>query len=286
MSAYAHPHVLVSTQWVADHLNDPHVRVLEVGWDTSEYASGHIPGAIGLGFADLHQPNSLDILTKPQIESLLSNAGVANTNTVVLYGGLNNIVAALAFWTLKFYEYVDVRLLDGGRQNWIADGRELTTETPIVQPTAYVAQEPNGNLRADHELIIKAIGQPGYTLVDARSVAMYIGEDTSDAERGGHIPTAVNVPANFIVDDEGNFQGWQTPTTREDGTFKPVEELRSLVSEYGISQDNTVITYCVRGGLSSHLWFVLTQLLGYPNVREYDRSWIEWGNLRDAPVER
>jgi thiosulfate/3-mercaptopyruvate sulfurtransferase len=226
------------------------------------------------------------MLTKPQIETLLSNAGVANTDTLILYGGLNNLVAAFVFWTLKLYGHTNVRLLDGGRQKWVAEGRALTTATPVMQSTAYVAQEPNWNLRADHELIAKAIGHPGYILVDARSATMYLGEDTSGTERGGHIPSAINVPAHLVVDAEGTFQGWQTPTTFDDGTFRPVEELRALFAEHGISADKTVITYCVRGGLSSHLWFVLTQLLGYPNVREYDRSWIEWGNLKDAPVER
>jgi thiosulfate/3-mercaptopyruvate sulfurtransferase len=286
MSPFAHPDVLVSTQWVADHLNDPTVRFLEVGWDTSEYESGHIPGATGYGFADLHQPNSLDILNKPQMEALLSHAGIANTDTVVLYGGLNNLVAAVAFWMLKLYGHADVRLLDGGRQTWVKEDRVRTTEKPAVQPTHYVAHEQDGNLRADKEVIANATGQPSHTLVDARSVEMYTGEDTGGMEHGGHIPAAVNIPASIITDADGDYLGWQTPTTSDAGTFKSVEELRALFSNHGVSPDNTIITYCVRGGLSSHMWFVLTQLLGYPNVREYDRSWAEWGNLNDVQIEK
>lgn len=285
MSSYAHPEALVDTEWVADHLNDSKIRLLEVGWGTSEYESGHIPGAIGWGLADLYQRNSPEIADKQQIEAMLSQAGMTNSHTIVLYGGLSNLVAALAFWMLKLFGHRDLRLLDGGRQKWIAEDRALTTDTPPVKIMPYIAQEPNRELRADKELIAGIIGQPGYTIVDARSVDMYDGKNTGGMQHGGHIPLAVNVPAELVTDAKGNFQRWQTPTTHEDGTFKPAEELQALFAERAVSPNDTVVTYCLRGGLSSHMWFVLTQLLGYPHVREYDRSWAEWGNLKDAPIE-
>jgi thiosulfate/3-mercaptopyruvate sulfurtransferase len=285
-STYAHPEVLVSTQWVADHLSEPTVRLLEAGWNTSEYDSGHISGAIGCGFADFHQPGGPDVVNKQQIEALLSQAGISNSDTVVLYGGLSNLVAALAFWILKLYGHGDVRLLDGGRQKWVNEERELITEKPVVQPTHYVAYEQIWELRADKDVIGSAIGQPSYTVIDARSVEMYAGATTAGIEHGGHIPTAVNVPASVKTDAEGNSLGWQTPTTSDTGTFKSADELHSLFSKHGVTPDKTIITYCVVGGLSSHMWFVLTQLLGYPNVREYDRSWAEWGNLGGAQIEK
>ena len=282
MSAYTHPEVLVSTQWVADHLNDSNVRLLEVGWDTSEYDAGHIPGTVaGWGFSDMQQLDD-----KARVEAMLSSAGIANSDMVVIYGGLNNLVAVMAFWMLKIYGHSDARLLDGGRQKWLAEGRPLSTEKPNAQTTQYVTQEPNWNLRADKDYVLGAIGQAGKAIVDARPIDMYTGDNAAGTQRGGRVPTAVNIPASAILNAKGNFQGWQTPTTRSDGTFKAVEELRALFSENGVTPDKDIITYCVRGGLSTHMWFALTQLLGYPNVREYDRSWAEWGNLENAPVEK
>jgi len=287
MSSYVPPEVLVSTQWVADHLSDSNVRLLEAGWDISEYEAGHIPGTVaGWEFADLQRADSRDIPNKAQIEAMLSQAGIANNNTVVIYGGLSNLVAAMAFWVLKIYGHADVRLLDGGRQKWLAENRPLTAERPSLKPTHYVAQTPNLNLRADKDFIAGIIGQADYMLVDARPVDMYTGENSAGMARGGHIPTAVNVPAGGIMDAEGKLLGWQTPTTNSDGTFKSIEELQALFSEKGVTADKNIVTYCVRGGLSTHMWFALTQLLGYPNVREYDRSWTEWGNLADVPIEK
>jgi len=287
MSTYAHPEVLVNTQWVADHLNDSNIRLLEVGWDTSEYESGHIPGTVASwGFTDIQRPDSHDIPNKAQVESMLSQAGIANSDTIIIYGGLSNLVAALEFWVLKIYGHKDVRLLDGGRQKWVAEGRLLTTEKPTVKPTPYVAQEPDWSLRADKDYIISVIGQAGHTIVDARPVDMYIGENKYGIERGGHIPTAVNIPAQRITDSGGNFQRWQSPLTHDDGSFKSVEELQTLFSEKGVVPSQNIVTYCVRGGLSTYMWFALTQLLSYPNVREYERSWAEWGNMADTPIEK
>jgi thiosulfate/3-mercaptopyruvate sulfurtransferase len=273
MSKNHHSEVLVNTQWVAKHLNDSNIRLLEVGWDSSEYESGHIPGSVaGWGLADVRRLDD-----KSQVEAMLSSAGISNEDVVVIYGGLSNLVAAMAFWMLKIYGHAEVRLLDGGRQKWLAENRPLSTEKPTIQPTQYMAQEPNWNLRADKDHVLSVIGEGEHTIVDARSAGMYTD---------GHIPSAVNVPAMPILDEAENIRGWQPPTTRSDGTFKTVEELQALFSEKGLAPDQNIVTYCVRGGLSTHMWFVLTQLLGYSNVREYDRSWDEWGNLTDAPIEK
>ena len=278
MSTYAYPEVLVNTQWLVDHLNDPNVKLLEVGWDPSEFESGHIPGAMaGWGFADVQNGATRDIPSKSEIERMLSQAGISNGDTLVLYGGIGNLIAVMAFFILKIHGHADVRLLDGGRQKWLADGRELSVEKPNVQPSKYVAQKPNLNLRADKDFVFSTITKSGHAIVDARSVEMY---------GGGHIPSAINVPAAPILSSDGDIQGWQTPTTHGDGTFKSMDELRALFASNGITPEQNIVTYCVRGGLSSHMWFVLTQLLGYPNVREYYSSWAEWSNLPDAPVEK
>jgi len=179
-----------------------------------------------------------------------------------------------------------LRLLDGGRQKWTAENRRLTTELPVIQPSQYVAQSPNMKLRADRDLILGVLEGPDHILVDARPEDMYSGENNAGILHSGHIPSAVNMPATRILNPEGEFAGWQTPTTNSDGTFKSTDELRALFTEKGINKEKHIVTYCVRGGLSTHMWFVLTQLLGYSNVREYDMSWEEWGNLENTPVEK
>lgn len=286
MSTYAHPEALVNTQWVADHLNDPSVRFVEVDWDIAEYNAGHIPGAVGWVWSkdDLH-PMRRDVPDKAEFEALLSRAGIANDNTVVVYGGLNNLLATFTFWLLKVYGHTDVRLLDGGRQKWMAEGRPSQTEIPSVTPSAYKAKNPDWTLRAHRDLVQEFIGKPDRILVDARPTDMYTGENSAGAQRGGHIPGAVNIPAQADMDN-GAFRGWLTPTTNPDGTFKSVEELQALFASKGVASDKEVISYCVLGGLSSHAWFVLKYLLGYPQVRLYDGSWAEWGNLIGAPIER
>jgi thiosulfate/3-mercaptopyruvate sulfurtransferase len=287
MSDYAYPRSLVTTQWVADHLNDSSVRLLEVGWDTSEFEAGHIPGTVAAwGYTDLHRAGEREIPSKSEIESMLSQAGIANNDTIVLYGGFANLAAAMAFWVLNIYGHPDARLLDGGRQKWLAENRPLGTDIPSPEPTQYVAQEPDTKLRADRDFVAGVIGQAGCVLVDARAEDMYTGENNAGTAHGGHIPTAINLPAKRIVDTQGEFLSWQTPTTNSNGLFKSVEELKLLFSAKGIIPDKNIITYCLRGGLSTHMWFVLTQLLGYPHVLEYDRSWVEWGNLDGVPVEK
>jgi len=286
MTNYAQPEMLASTQWAIEHLNDPQVRFVEVGWNSAAYDSGHIPGAVcWVWNGSVLQPGSRDILAKADLEDHLSQAGIAEDTIVVLYDGFSNLLSAMALWMLKIYGHQDARLLDGERTKWTSEGHPLTADTPTIQPTIYKAKKPDWTLRAHRDLILEGIGKPNRLLVDARTAAMYIGEDAMGGSVGGHIPGAINVPAVMEMDN-GQFRRWMTPTTNDDGTFKSADELHALFGGKGITPDNEVITYCVRGGLSTHMWFVLKYLLGYPEVREYDGSWAEWGNLIGVPVER
>lgn len=286
MSGYAHPEMLVSTQWAADHLNDPKVRFVEVGFSSAAYDSGHMPGAVYWAWnGNVLQVRSRDILDSAGLETQLSRAGIAQNTAVVLYDGFSNLLAAMGLWMLKIYGHPDVRLLDGERTKWADEGRPLTADLPAVRLVEYKAKKPDWTLRAHRDLVLEGIGDPKRVLVDARTAAMYSGEDSMGGSVGGHIPGAINVPA-VMETDNGQFRRWVTPTTNDDGTFKPVDELRALFSGKGITPDKEVLTYCVRGGLSTHMWFVLKFLLGYPIVREYDGSWCEWGNLIGVPVER
>ncbi len=293
MSEYAHSESLVSPQWVADHLANPSVRVAEViwgdsdNWGTAAYSSGHIPGAVAWDFAtDLQDPERNDIADQARLEALLGRSGITPDTTVVVYSGLSNLLATFAFWLLKVYGHRDVRLLDGDRQKWLTDGRPLSGATPTIAATVYQAQPCNERLRARRAEVLHAVGQPGYLLVDARSAEMFSGVDPAGTARGGHIPGAVNLAARWGTSPDGSFDTWRVPTVGQDGTFKSAAELRALVENLGVTPDKAIITYCVRGGLSTHAWFVLTQLLGYPDVREYDRSWVEWGNQEDTPIEQ
>lgn len=279
MADYAHPEVLVSTSWAAEHLSDPRVRLIEVDVDTSAYDQGHIPGAVGWNWqTQLQDGVRRDLLDKAAWEALLSKSGVANDTTIVLYGDNNNWFAAYAFWQLKYYGHEDVRLLNGGRKKWLEEKRALTKDATQVAPTKYAAKNPNEALRAKREEVAAAVSGRKAKLVDVRSVDEFTGKIiappgmSETAQRAGHIPGAVNVP-------------W-SQAANEDGTFKSVDALRQLYGGKGVSGEGEVIAYCRIGERSSHTWFALKYLLGYENVRNYDGSWTEWGNLIGAPIEK
>ena len=287
MSDYAHPESLASTTWLAEHLDDPSVRIVEVDWGMSNYRSGHIPGAVGWDWpSEVQNPVQRDLLDQSEFEALLSRSGITADSTVVVCSSLNNLLATYAFWLFKIYGHADVRLLDGDREKWLAEGRPTTTDAPVVSETTYHSQAPDWSLRADRDWVARSLNGGLTLLVDLRPVDMYSGENSYGAERAGHIPGAVNLPARREAGPDGSFKAWRVPTVKADATFKSAEELRSLVQSLGIQPEREVITYCVRAGLSSHAWFVLTQLLGYGNVREYDGSWAEWGSLMGAPIEK
>jgi thiosulfate/3-mercaptopyruvate sulfurtransferase len=270
---------LVSTDWVQQHLNDTGIRLVEVDVDTSAYDTGHIPGAVGWNWkTDLQQHPARDIPTKEQWEQLLSRSGIGNDTTVLLYGDNNNWFAAFAYWLFKLYGHDKVQLVNGGRKKWLDEGRETTTDVPSYDSTQYTASEANTNLRAVRDQVAQGLGSQGSALVDVRSPAEFSGQllapenlPQEGAQRGGHIPGAANVP-------------WGTAVA-EDGTFKPVEQLREIYGGKGVTGDKEVVAYCRIGERSAHTWFVLHELLGYPNVRNYDGSWTEWGSLIGAPIE-
>jgi thiosulfate/3-mercaptopyruvate sulfurtransferase len=276
---YAHPEMLVETAWVASHLRDPDLRLLEVDVDTTQYEKGHVPGAIGLNWqSQLNDGLRRDIISKAQLEELMSQSGVSNDHTIILYGDNNNWFAAFAFWIFKMYGHKDVRLMNGGRKKWVDEGRELTTDAPSHPKTTYKASDPNLSLRAFRDEVFTALDESRTALVDVRSPQEFSGEViappgmTETAQRGGHIPGAKSVP-------------W-AQAVRDDGTFKPVDQLKGLYEPKGVTPDNPVIAYCRIGERSSHTWFVLKYLLGYPDVRNYDGSWTEWGSMVNAPIER
>ncbi len=280
MSEYAHPEVLVSTDWVAEHANDPKVRLIEVDVDTSAYEQGHIAGAVGWNWQTQLQDNiRRDLVDKATLERLLGQSGVSNDTTVILYGDNNNWFAAYALWQLKYYGHKDVRLMNGGRKKWAAEKRPLTTDPAKVTLATYRATGPDESIRAHKDEISSVVEQKKTgQLVDVRSPDEFTGRIiappgmTETAQRGGHIPGAANIP-------------W-SQAAREDGTFKSVEELKQLYQGKGVTGEGEVIAYCRIGERSSHTWFVLKYLLGYKNVKNYDGSWTEWGNLVGAPIEK
>ena len=279
VTEHAHPEVLVSTDWVASHGRDPGVRVVEVDVDTSAYDEGHIPGAIAWSWkTDLCDTVRRDILSKEQFEELMSRSGVSNDTTLVLYGDNNNWFAAWAFWQAKIYGHRDVRLMNGGRKKWLAEGRDLSREVPVYPRTSYKASEPDLSLRAFLPQVREAMETASAVLVDVRSPAEFTGEILAPpglpetCQRGGHIPGAKNIPWSLACN--------------EDGTFKPAADLRQLYGSQGVDGSKPVIAYCRIGERSSHTWFVLKYLLGFRDVRNYDGSWTEWGNLVGAPIEK
>ena len=277
---YAHPEVLVDTRWTEQHLEDPQVRIVEVDVDTKAYEEGHIPGAVGWNWqTQLSDPVRRDVIQKEDLERLLVEAGIDNNTTVILYGDNNNWFAAWAFWELKIYGHRDVRIMNGGRKKWLVEGRPLTRDNPGIPRKPYHASDPDFSLRAFLPDVSQIPGHTnGWSLVDVRSADEYSGKILSPpglpetCQRGGHIPGAFNVPWGKNVN--------------EDGTFKSLEELRALYEPLGVTADKNVVAYCRIGERSSLTWFVLKYLLGYKNVKNYDGSWTEWGNLVKAPVTR
>jgi thiosulfate/3-mercaptopyruvate sulfurtransferase len=279
MADYAHPEVLVSTDWVAQNLNNPAVRIAEVDVDTKAYEEGHVPGAIGWAWnTQLCDTVRRDIIPKAAFESLMAASGVSNSTTVVLYGDNNNWFAAWAFWQLKIYGHNDVRLMNGGRKKWLAEARELSKEVPAVTTVGYTAKDPDFSIRAYLPQVQQAMTSKSHDMVDVRSPQEFTGEILSPpglpetCQRGGHIPGARSIPWGQACND--------------DGTFKTADQLQELYGKQGITGAKPIVAYCRIGERSSHSWFVLKYLLGYNNVTNYDGSWTEWGNLVGAPVER
>jgi thiosulfate/3-mercaptopyruvate sulfurtransferase len=278
---YAHPEVLVSTEWVASHLFDDNVRILECDEDVLLYEVGHIPGALKMDWhTELQDPIERDFVRKEPFERLMSEKGIGNETTVVLYGDKNNWYATYTFWLFKMYGHRDVRVMDGGRAKWEKEGRPMDREVPSYPTTSYTAQEPDNTVRAFRDEVFRQM-EANKPLIDVRSPAEYRGEllhmldyPQEGAQRGGHIPHAKSIP-------------WGTAANPDDGTFKTAEQLREIyLQTNGISPDQEVISYCRIGERSSHTWFVLKYLLGFPNVKNYDGSWTEWGNLVGAPIEK
>ncbi len=271
--------VLVTTDWVAQHLNDTGIRVVEVDVDTTAYDQGHVPGSSGWNWTtELCDTLTRDIIPIKKLEELLGKSGIDNKTTIVLYGDNNNWFAAWAFWQLKMYGHEDVRIMDGGRKKWLAEGRPLSTDKASAAAKTYKASGPDLSLRAFLPEVQQASAAHKASLVDVRSPAEFTGEILAPpglpetCQRGGHIPGAKSIPWGKNCND--------------DGTFKSLDELKALYSAQGISGDGPVIAYCRIGERSSLTWFVLKYLLGFKNVKNYDGSWTEWGNLVGVPVER
>lgn len=279
---YANPDVLVTTDWVAAHLNDPNIRLIESNEDPLLYASGHIPGAVEVDWTtDLNDQLRRDYLQREAFERLLSRIGATPQTLLVFYGDKNNWWATYAFWVFQLFGHVNARVMDGGRLKWEQEQRPMTREKPSFTPTDYKAPERDDTaIRAFRDQVLSHV-ETHHPLVDVRSPAEYSGErlhmpdyPNEGALRGGHIPGAKNVP-------------WSRAVNPDTGTFKPASELRSIYeSEQGLSPDDDIVVYCRIGERSSHTWFVLRYLLGYNRVRNYDGSWTEWGNLVNVPVER
>jgi thiosulfate/3-mercaptopyruvate sulfurtransferase len=277
---YAHPEVLVSTDWVADHVDDPDVRIVESDEDVLLYDVGHIPGAVKIDWvADLNDPLVRDYIDSQRFAELLSSKGIGNDTTVVFYGDKNNWWACYAFWVFQLFSHTNARIMNGGRKKWIDEGRQLSKAIPTYPGTDYQApQRDDSRIRAFRDDVLAHI-QAKRLLVDVRSPGEYSGQllhmadyPQEGALRGGHIPGASNVP-------------W-AKAANNDGTFKSYQELKALYEGEGIASDKDTIAYCRIGERSSHTWFVLTYLLGYPNVRNYDGSWTEWGNAVGLPIEK
>ncbi|MBA3450224.1 MAG: sulfurtransferase [Chloroflexia bacterium] len=279
-SGYANPDVLVSTDWVVEHLDDPNVRIVESDEDVLLYDIGHIPGAIKLDWhTDLQDQVRRDFLDKAGFEALLGRSGIGNDTTVVFYGDRNNWYATYTYWLFTYFGHRDARVMNGGRAKWEAEGRPMTRDVPTYPEATYTAQEPDERIRAYRDDVLKQVQTGKPTLVDVRSVPEYTGEvlhmagyAQEGAQRGGHVLGAQSIP-------------WAT-AANEDGTFKSPAQLREIYSGKEITPDKNVIAYCRIGERSSHTWFVLRELLGYPDVRNYDGSWTEWGSMVGVPIAK
>jgi len=281
MAAYAHPEVVVETDWVKQNLGKPAIKVVEIDVDTKAYDAGHVPGAVGFNWqTQLQDQVNRDIIGKEAFEKLVGGAGIAPGDTVILYGDNNNWFAAYGFWLFKIYGHKDVRLMNGGRQKWLDEAdKEMTTDVPKPKPATYKVKEVHNELRAMLPDVSQATKSRSHNLVDVRSPDEFTGKViappgmSETAQRGGHIPGAKSIPWNTAVN--------------QDGTFKSADELRKIyVEQKGVDPKKDTIAYCRIGERSSHTWFVLTYLLGMNNVRNYDGSWTEYGNLVGAPIEK
>ncbi len=280
-ASVAHPESIVTTEWIAENLSDPNVRLVEVDVDTEAYDQGHIPGAVGWNWtSQLNDELTRDILSAEQMGQLLGESGIGPDTTVVLYGDNNNWFATYAFWQMKIYGHSDLKIMDGGRQKWIDEGREVSTDAPSLGSVSYDAPAPDLSIRATRDYVLDVASTSNNTgLVDVRSPDEFSGAllappnmPQEGSQRGGHIPGAANIP-------------WATAVS-EDGTFKSVEELQEIYGGAGISGGGETIAYCRIGERSSHTWFVLSQILGHEKVRNYDGSWTEYGSIVGAPIER
>ena len=280
MAEYAHPESLVSTEWVAEHGGDANVRLVEVDVDTAAYEQGHIAGAVGWNWqSQLQQSVRRDVVSKSEMEQLLGSAGVDNDTTIVLYGDNNNWFAAWAFWQIRYYGHSSVKLMNGGRAKWLAENRPTTIDAANPEAKTYRASDPDESIRAYRDQVLAGVGAGSISLVDVRSPQEFSGEllappnlPQEGSQRGGHIPGAANIP-------------W-AQAANEDGTFKSADELAELYGGKGVDGSRDTVAYCRIGERSSHTWFVLTQLLGYGNVSNYDGSWTEWGSIVGAPIEK